>query len=403
MSIPSRVDTPPAPPRPTARWTILLYSAADNNLQHDMIENITDMEKVGSDSYTNLVAQVDTGDHCNRYLVQKAATPQTDEIQSPSLQDLGPVNMADPKTLSDFIKWGVQKFPAQNYMVIVSDHGNGWQGSVEDDSAGGAFMALPQHRKAFEDGGQHLAILGYDACLMAASEVTREFRGLADYLVVSQETEGSAGWPYSHILSPDMLKNLKEMNFSKIDVGPKELAQLCVKDSAQTQSVLPTMTSVDMSREPALTGAIDGLGKAILATSTPQSVLSDIVNNTQSFTDYKDAFDFAQRISTSSQITDAGLKTAAKGVMNAIKPLNDPTGGVVMTEEHSPSYPGAHGLTLEISTNGVRPGYTDLQFAHDTSWPAALTKLSGQSSQQMSSSAADPSPATPLLEGCYSR
>ena len=33
------------------------------------------------------------------------------------LSDLGKINMGDPKTLSDFIKWGVKNFPAKKYAI----------------------------------------------------------------------------------------------------------------------------------------------------------------------------------------------------------------------------------------------------------------------------------------------
>ena len=47
-----------APPR---KWTILQYSAADNNLYPWMQADVAEMERVGSDENTNLLVQIDHG------------------------------------------------------------------------------------------------------------------------------------------------------------------------------------------------------------------------------------------------------------------------------------------------------------------------------------------------------
>ena len=33
--------------------------------------------------------------------------------------------MADPRTLSDFIRWGVETCPAKKYVLVLWGHGNG--------------------------------------------------------------------------------------------------------------------------------------------------------------------------------------------------------------------------------------------------------------------------------------
>ena len=34
--------------------------------------------------------------------------------------------MGDPKVLTDFLRWGAKKYPAKNYMVVIGNHGAGW-------------------------------------------------------------------------------------------------------------------------------------------------------------------------------------------------------------------------------------------------------------------------------------
>lgn len=64
-------------------------------------------------------------------------------IARPALETTGPVNMSDPHTFADFITWGVQPYPAQHYMVVVSDHGVGWKGAVQDGARSQNVHTLP--------------------------------------------------------------------------------------------------------------------------------------------------------------------------------------------------------------------------------------------------------------------
>jgi len=42
------------------------------------------------------------------------------------IEDLGETNTGDPKVLSDFILWGAKNYPAEHYLVVVWNHGAGW-------------------------------------------------------------------------------------------------------------------------------------------------------------------------------------------------------------------------------------------------------------------------------------
>lgn len=351
------------------KWTVLLYSAADNDMMRENIRNVIDLETVGSDADTHLVAQLDVGDSCSRYRLIQGARPDGN-VASPALETTGPVNMSDPRTLSDFIQWGVRTFPAQHYMVIVSDHGEGWKGAVQDDSHGD-WMSLAGLRQGFEDAqratGRKVDIIGFDACLMASTEVAHELQGVCDFLVASQESEGGAGWPYSRILNHTMVSNLKQMQVQRINVGPRELAAQCVRDAATTQDELPTMSAIDMAKMPAVTAALDDTAAAILAPGAPLDVVCAAVAATQPFDEYRDLRDFAGRLD--------GLGEAPARLAAAVDEA-------IVAEQHAPKYTGAHGITIELSDTGVPEGYEDTRLAKETQWPQALRRLQQGSAGQ---------------------
>jgi hypothetical protein len=361
-----------APKCPLPKWTVLVYSAADNNLTPYMMDDIHEIENVGSDSYTNLVAQVDQGgsEGASRYLLQKT-DGQGKGITSPAVESMGDVDMADPKTLADFVKWGMDKYPAEHYALIISDHGGGWQGAVEDDSAN-TWMTLPKLREGLEQAeaqtGRKLDFLGFDACLMASVEVVKELGPHADYMAVSEQTEGADGWGYSQLLNPQLLQTMQQAHMMKINVTPRELAVLSVTQAQSKQDVLPTMTAIDTSKVDGVVAAVDQLGSAIAETETPVSALKDIISDTTSFYGFKDVGHFSNNVLASEQVQDQKIKDAATAVKSALAEA-------VIAEEHSDAYPNATGLTLEMAPWGVPSGYADTRLAQETHWPAALEKL----------------------------
>lgn len=362
---PAGDDVPSAP----RKWTVMVYSAADNNLTSYMYADLDEAERVGSDENTAIVAQFDPGasEGCKRLYLTKDATPG--KLKSPVVQDMGKrVDMANPKTLSEFVQWGMKNYPAENYFLVISDHGNGWQGAVQDESAG-TWMKLPVIAEGLADAqratGKKLDVLGFDACLMASTEVAHELKDAATYLVASEETEAGTGWPYTNVLTEKSLSEMQQTLRQRIDLTPRDLAAHVVASAATVPGDLPTMAAYDLSASPALTQSVDGLGRAILDSQMSMRSLRKLAKATQGFYDYKDLYDFADRITKSDTVPDKAIKTAAENVKKSI-------GGMIFAEQHSSRYPNAHGVTIEL---GKRGGYADIAFAKDTCWDEAMKKM----------------------------
>jgi hypothetical protein len=356
-------DTAAAP----KKWTIMHYCAADNNLTSFMVRDVNEMEAVGSTDMMNIIVMVDQGgENCKTHYITK--DNDLNKINSPVLKDHGKTNMADPKVLGDFIKNSVEKYPAQHYALIISDHGAGWKGAVEDVSNHG-WMTTPDIRQGIESSGKKLDLLGFDACLMATSEVAYEMKDATKFYVASEQTEGGNGWPYTPLLSKKSLEELDRALRSKLDVTPEEFAKRIVSTAEGDQGTLPTMSAMDMSKMKELADATNLFAGQIMLTDTPKQVFKDIANKTQSFYGLKDHFHFAEQVANSDKITDKDLKKSAKGMMDAIK-------SAVIAEEHSPRYPNAHGLTTELPTSGkVGSGYEKLQYAEHTLWDEAMNNM----------------------------
>lgn len=118
------------------------------------------------------------------------------------MDELDSVRMSDSDTLSDFLKWGNEHYPADRTAVILWNHGGGSAlGFGHDELYPDSMLTLPGIRKAFQDAGGHYAFIGFDACLMSTVETGCMLSEFADYMIASEETEPGTGWDYTKWLS----------------------------------------------------------------------------------------------------------------------------------------------------------------------------------------------------------
>ena len=112
------------------------------------------------------------------------------------------VNMADPDTLTDFIRYCADNYPADHTMLLLWDHGGGFKGFGWDEIYGNDNLSLADLRTAIENAvgcdkdDPFFEVIGFDACLMASLEAAHELSGLGRYLLASEETEPATGWDY---------------------------------------------------------------------------------------------------------------------------------------------------------------------------------------------------------------
>lgn len=107
-----------------AAWTVMVYLAGDNDLDSAGAVDLGEMKQVGSSDKLNLLAQFDRAGprtETRRYFLRKGTSVGKDAVMG-----LGETNMGDPKVLQDFLVWGAKNYPAEHYMVVIWNHGAGW-------------------------------------------------------------------------------------------------------------------------------------------------------------------------------------------------------------------------------------------------------------------------------------
>ncbi len=354
-------------PTQVREWTVMVYMSADNNMALQALDDINEMEMVGSSNQVTVVVQLDTSKSCQRLIISRDSDPQN--VTSPVWQTLPPQNTGNPALLADFVKKTTTAFPAKHYALILWNHGSGWKPAqirvqpraICFDNTSNDALDTDELREALESTGVKLDFLGMDACLMQMVEVATEVKDWVGIVCASQQDEPWDGWPHDAILNA-LVRNPS--------MDAEQLGKVIVGSYINSYASNVTLSLVSTSALPQLASAINDLGNK-LADLYPSSVIDSAINNAQSFSDdsYKDLFHFSQLISDTLQ--------TAKREADSVRGLQP----VVIRYNGQKTLPNAYGLSIFLPKQGFATyerSYTNLLFAKLTpGWVKFLKKVSG--------------------------
>ncbi len=182
-------------------------------------------------------------------------------------------SMGEPDTLSSFIKWGAEKYPADKYMLILWDHGGGTTGGVcydelyEDDR-----LTLPEIRKALDDADVPFENITFDACLMATLETAETLQGYAHYMTASEEIVPGAGIAYT-----EFIQYLNENPGSDgYELGKVVVDAYNERYVGTGKEDMVTMSVTDLTKLPAVSSAYRNLSGQFLISTQDADKLNRI-------------------------------------------------------------------------------------------------------------------------------
>lgn len=208
-------------------WTVFVYLDGDNNLEDLAIDDLLEMESVGSKNGVTIIVLLDTWsliEDTHWLLIEEGVSHYDAETGVLDCDcDLFPeescpeeIDMGCGKNLTWAVVTAFTYAPADNYMLVLWDHGGGWRGVCYDDSttldcgwvsrlttpetAASLATAQTELREGVDE-FYKLTILGYDACLNAMIEVVYENRNIADYMFASINLVPGPGMGYAGFLS----------------------------------------------------------------------------------------------------------------------------------------------------------------------------------------------------------
>jgi hypothetical protein len=278
------------------RWTVMVYLAADNNLEGSAIDDLREMLAAGAASNVHVLLEVDRAP--GFYELGISNLPAWESVKRFELRehelveraDLGEINTGDPASLSDFVKWGASAYPSERKVLILWNHGNAWRGWGSDDTQNHDLLDDQEIARGIREGLQaagvaQLDMLGFDACLMSSIETARMAQPFARYLVASEELEPAHGWDYEKLLA--------SIN-ARADLSIPELGAQIVQSFAQQarshgKQRIATLNTLDLSRLPELDAALMQLVNSLTtALDANKTHIAHALNHAQRFGDHPD-------------------------------------------------------------------------------------------------------------------
>ena len=410
------------------KWCVMVYFAADIDLESAAIADLQQMKTAGSSDQVDLLAQINPGGvrAIRRYHLQKDTYLQEDLI--PNLRPdgseflLNNVNARDD--LTGFVRWCASRSDAEHYALILWGHGQGWKADNPDPcfvpGAGNprktikessemlrtmnlpimtdmplslpttllngetGFLTNDDLRAALAEAknivGKNIDVLGFDACLMAMAETCCQVDESVDYLIACEDTVPDESWPYDSILkvlvaNPDLMS---PEDFARVVVW-KFIFDFGEKRKFVTQSIC----QLGNDKQVALTKFTCALQcfvvTMLMELKDPETRWAAMVarSQVQSFflKDYVDLFDYCRLLSLNCK--SAAVIKACNEVMNALHTSNSngnnngsSTRGLVI-DNGTYGYPlkSSFGVSVYFPCTGQVPVcYPKLEFCQKTRW-----------------------------------
>jgi len=386
---------PPIPKE--AKWTVMVYLAAGNDLETVGIQDINEMEMIGSTKDVNIVVQMDRipfsalnklgwgylDDYSNnnwtgtrRYYVTQDMNPEI--INSKLIMDMGEKNMGDPETLKNFAQWAIQNYPAERYMLVLWNHGGGFRSVEEardicwDYNFGLDRITMPQLEEAlsfiYTQLGKKIDIVGMDACFMAMVEVAYQVKDYTQIMVASEASIPGDGWQYDCLLQnlviyPD--QNAEQFATDTVN---------CYYDQYSGSGKNVTLSAINLTKIENLAEKISILAQAIMSDS--YSIKSNYRNardTSQSYTglgfDYIDLKDYVNKLSDFT--SNSKVLSAANQVNQMLE-----SGNIIIENTYYGNYVNnSHGLSIYFPYYSYDSYYNYTNFSQDTLWDEMLDYL----------------------------
>lgn len=219
-------------PEDNKTYTIMMYGCGGKNLDERMMQNLDEAFFNGATDRVNFTAQVNFSQeyqvmpefkNTQRYIVPK--TPDTEPNPVFVYDEL--LRLYEPENLTDFINWSKEQCPADEYILILWNHGGGWspehddpdgyeeslknQGVEDneetntraicyDDNFNNEALTLADLVQGINDSGIKFKMIYFDACLMGAMEVITGVKDCADYFMGASHITPGIGGDYNALI-----------------------------------------------------------------------------------------------------------------------------------------------------------------------------------------------------------
>ena len=430
---PAPAGAPPAAPAPArgrrrrpaarpagAKWTVMVFQAGFNSLTDFVTKDLREIQAATLDPAVRVSVFQCHRDRRGRKVALQALVGADGVLDERTELD-GDVDSGNARTVLDFVRWTVERAPAERYALVLWSHGSGWEPDDLDQlytsetgeplsraavrpraavrrtlfsDTAVELLRRPRTRAILvDDGTGHsldtlelghvlaevhtitgtpLALLGMDACLMNCVEIGYQLRKDVLAIVGSQEEEPGDGWPYTAILED--LSAHPDMTGCEWGARIAHRYADSYPDGEQvTQSVL------DLTEIGGLVRPVNALARAIVAVSGTSNQNRYVVRGLVA-----DALRFpggmgpqADLAALCRSLKSAGFGSALDKACDAVLAALEPGGVVAARVNRGDGVASASGVSIYAPQTEASPEYRRLAFARNGDWDAALRAIGG--------------------------
>lgn len=244
------------------KLTLIVYMAADNDLESYGIANLKQMERANYKNMNVLVLfdraedydetngnwtdtrlyEVIHDDSSSNYIASRRLDCPMLGISALEETEL---DMGNFNTLRNLIDFAKTEYESEKYSLIFWGHGTGWRGADLDyescravaiDDKSGTYMTVAEEAKALKNQG--LSVIGFDTCFAGVLENIYELKFCSMYTVACPGVSPSIGWNYTKLL-----ESLDHSDFTE-----KSIAIAMAESSAVKTSVFDNSKLQDLMR-----------------------------------------------------------------------------------------------------------------------------------------------------------
>lgn len=195
--LPPIIDEHPEPKPDPESYTIMYYACGGGTLDNGLEIVLRSAELVECKEHINVTASVKwsmgrvnkiCGGEGGVYRLQLGSNTDGLAIE-PVGDEEYPIHT--PESIADFISWSKATAPADNYILILAGHGNGWhpgvglehtRGTVRDTDLD-RYISLEELNAGIAISDTHFKLISFNSCLMNTLEYLTELSDDTDYIL----------------------------------------------------------------------------------------------------------------------------------------------------------------------------------------------------------------------------
>jgi hypothetical protein len=342
-------------------WTIMVYISADDVLANFAIDSLNQLRQAASDDGDLVMALFDPNDGSEEtFRFRFDGTNKKKPLFEVGKKRKGPLDMADPKTLTDFVKWASEPLSQpkdRHYCLILWGHGTELLLDQDPGKKGERYLTPAKLKSALENTNfnkdNKLDFVAFDACSMSMVEVASALQGCAQYMIASQDEVPDVSFPYARIL--EGLKGRGGDPRTVAELIPKIYVQsfrdYLVSSRNGVKEIM--LSSLNLENVKTITGPVSNLADLLLHSVEDEDLANAIVQSRHDAHDFVlgvfvDLYDFCEKLPATLDNNKYENKQYSWQLSNACKQVRDAIDNTknVIANVTRPNVKDCHGVSI---------------------------------------------------------